>query len=290
MSTFPRVTVLGAGVLGAQIGFQASLHGKDVTLWDITDDALTVARRRADAIVPDYVREVRDADRDAATAAVARLRWTSDLGDALAGADLVVEAVPERLDVKRDVWGRVGQLADPSTVFTTNSSTLLPSAIADVTGRPERFLALHFANHVWVNDTAEVMGHDGTDPGVRAQVLAFAAEIGMTPIEVLKEQPGYVLNSLLVPLLGAASVLLVRGVATAETIDTTWRRATGAPAGPFQIFDTVGLRTAAAVAAAGDEESQAFAAMLQRDYLEKGRFGRESGEGFYRYDAEGRQL
>jgi len=290
MSTFPRVTVLGAGVLGAQIAFQASLHGKEVTLWDISDDALAVARRRADAVVPDYVREVPDGDRDAALAAVARLRWSSDLGEALAGADLVIEAVPERLDVKRDVWGRVGQLADPATVFTTNSSTLLPSAIADVTGRPERFLALHFANHVWVNDTAEVMGHDGTDPDVRAQVLAFAAGIGMTPIEVLKEQPGYVLNSLLVPLLGAASVLLVRGVATVETIDTTWRRATGAPAGPFQIFDTVGLRTAAAVASAGDEESQAFAAMLQRDYLEKGRFGRESGEGFYRYDAEGRQL
>lgn len=290
MSTFPRVTVLGAGVLGSQIGFQAALHGKEVTLWDISDEALDVARGRAEAIVPDYVREVPSGDEQAARAAVAGLRWTSDLADAVAGADLVIEAVPERLDVKRDVWSRVGAVADEATVFATNSSTLLPSAIADATGRPDRFLALHFANHVWVNNTGEVMGHDATDPEVRRQVLAFAEEIGMVPIDVLKEQPGYVLNALLVPLLGAASGLLVRGVATAETIDLTWRTATGAPAGPFQIFDTVGLRTAAAVSAAGDEESRAFAEMLQRDFIAHGKVGRESGEGFYRYDEHGRQL
>jgi 3-hydroxybutyryl-CoA dehydrogenase len=167
-------------------------------------------------------------------------------------------------------------------VFATNSSSLLPSAIAAATGRPDRFLALHFANGIWRQNTAEIMGTPETDPAVADRVEAFAVAIGMVPIRLHKEQPGYVLNSLLIPLMSAAADLLVKGVATPETIDTTWRIGTGSPLGPFQIYDVVGLRTAYAIASA-NSRSGAWAAYLKEHYLDKGLLGRESGEGFYRY-------
>lgn len=284
MTTFSAVTVLGAGVLGSQIAFQTATHGVPVTLYDINDDAVAAGRQRLNAIVEQYVADVGEDQRAAATDAAAGIVFATDLAAAVAHAGLVIEAVPERVDLKREVYQQLAAVAPEETVFATNSSTLLPSAIADATGRPDRFLALHFANHVWRQNTAEVMGTEQTDPALYERVAAFAEEIGMVPIRVRKEQPGYVLNSLLVPLLDAASQLVARGVADPETVDTTWRIGTGAPVGPFQIFDIVGLRTAHAIASASpDEGAQAWAAYLQSEYLDKGKYGVESGEGFYRY-------
>ncbi|RIX27524.1 3-hydroxyacyl-CoA dehydrogenase [Amnibacterium setariae] len=279
-SPFPRVTVLGLGVLGAQIALQTAAHGVDVTAYDVDDAALATGRGRLDTFAAEAAGEMPDAE--AYRGAPERIRLVSDLAEAVREADLVIEAVPERLELKRDVWARVGAAAPEATVFATNSSSLLPSAIADATGRPDRFLALHFANHVWVNNTAEVMGTPQTDPAVADRVQAFAEAIGMIAIRLHKEQPGYVLNSLLIPFLGAAAELLVKGVADPATIDLTWRKATGAPAGPFQIYDVVGLRTAYAVASA-DPRSAVWAAHLKEHYLDQGKLGVESGEGFYRY-------
>ena len=285
-SSFRTVTVLGAGVLGAQIAFQTANHGFPVTVYDLDDAALTAAKGRFDAIVGQYTHEVGDPE-GAARRAVDGIRFVTDIAEAVRDADLVIEAVPENLELKRSVYASIAAAAPDTTVFATNSSTLLPSAIADATSRPDRFLALHFANHIWAQNTAEVMGTPRTDPEIVERVVAFAEEIGMVPIGLKKEQPGYVLNSLLVPFLNAASDLLMRGVADPETIDTTWRIATGAPLGPFQIYDVIGLRTpyaiASASAAAGDARAGAFAEYLKREYLDQGRLGRESGEGFYRY-------
>lgn len=200
----------------------------------------------------------------------------------------MIEAAPEILDLKRELYSQLGRLAPPETIFATNSSTLLPSDIAESTGRPDRFLALHFANQIWLRNTAEIMGHASTDPAVYELVVDFARQIGMEPIELKKEQPGYVLNSLLVPLLGAAQGLLVDGVAEPATIDKTWRIATGAPNGPFEILDVIGLTTAYNVAAASDEErSQLVARYLKQHYIDQGKLGRISGEGFYTYDDAG---
>lgn len=284
MTTFSSVTVLGAGVLGSQIAFQTAAHGVPVVLYDISEDAVAVGRRRLAAIVEQYLGDLGEDHRATADAAVARITFETDLAAAVAQAGLVIEAVPEQVDLKRDVYRRLAEVAPADTVFATNSSTLLPSAIADATGRPDRFLALHFANHVWRQNTAEVMGTEQTDPAVYERVATFAEEIGMVPIRLHKEQPGYVLNSLLVPLLDAASKLVLHGVADPETVDTTWRVGTGAPVGPFQIFDVVGLRTAYAIASASPEaDSRAWAEHLKTHYLDQGKFGVESGEGFYRY-------
>jgi 3-hydroxyacyl-CoA dehydrogenase len=284
MTTFSHVTVVGAGVLGAQIAFQIAAHGVAVRAWDVDDDAVTAAEARLRSIVEQYVADLGDEHRQAAEEAVAGIAFTTDLAEAVADADLVVEAVPETLELKQGVYAQLAAAAPEHTVFATNSSTLLPSQLADATGRPEKFLALHFANHIWRQNTAEIMGSPRTDPAVFDQVVAFAGEIGMVPIPVRKEQPGYVLNSLLVPFLAAASELVLRGVADPETIDATWRIGTGAPMGPFQILDVVGLRTAYAISAASDEEgARLWADHLKTNYLDQGKLGVESGEGFYTY-------
>jgi 3-hydroxyacyl-CoA dehydrogenase len=281
MASFTAVTVLGAGVLGAQIAFQTANHGIAVSVYDVSDAAIVAARARLDAIVEQFVADAGEEHRADAVAAVQGIRLSTSLAEAVADAGLVIEAVPE---LKRSVYAQLAAVAPEGTVFATNSSTLLPSQLADATGRPDRFLALHFANHIWRQNTAEIMGTPQTDPAVYERVVQFAREIGMVPIELHREQPGYVLNSLLVPLLNAAAGLLLKGVAEPETIDTTWRIATGAPLGPFQIYDVVGLRTAYAIASANpDAGSGAFARYLKENYLDQGKLGLESGEGFYRY-------
>ena len=280
-----NVTVLGTGVLGSQIAYQVAFSGFPVVAYDISEAALAAGRERFDALALRYAKEVAGAAGGAAQEARSRLSLSTDLAEAVADADLVIEAAPEQLALKRELYGDLGRVAPEKTIFASNSSTLLPSAMAAFTGRPRRFLALHFANQIWRHNVAEVMGHPDTDPEVFAELVAFAEAIGMVPIPVHKEQPGYVLNSLLVPLLNAALLLLVEGVAEPELVDKTWTIGTGAPAGPFAILDTIGLRTPYHIAAAsGDPRFEKVAAYLKEHYLDQGKFGREAGEGFYRYD------
>jgi len=281
-----QVTVLGTGVLGSQIIFQTAYSGKDVVAYDISDEIIAKLPARWEQLKPLYLRDLPDATPEKLDAAVSRIRATSDLADAVADADIVIEAVPERLDIKRDTWQKVSAAAPEKTVFATNSSTLLPSDIVTAVDRPSKFLALHFANEIWRNNTGEVMAQDQTDPEVFEQVAVFAEEIGMVAIRVKKEQPGYVLNSLLVPLLDAASDLWVRGVADIETIDLTWRKATGAPLGPFQIFDVVGMMTPYNLNKdSANPVKREFAERIKAEYIDRGRLGVASGRGFYEYGA-----
>ncbi|WJY97533.1 3-hydroxybutyryl-CoA dehydrogenase [Corynebacterium fournieri] len=167
---------------------------------------------------------------------------------------------------------RVGQYAPEDAVLATNTSTLMPSKFADVTGAPERFLVLHFANHIWIQNTAEIMPHEGANPRY-------------------VEQLGYVLNTLLVPLLSAGMYLLHHDIADPVDIDRDWRNSTGSPRGPIEIMDLVGVRTLVAVI-----ESNANAPEWQKDFVEKtlkpmiadGRTGLEAGRGFFTYDANGK--
>jgi len=284
---FKHITVAGSGVLGSQIAYQTAFKGFQVSVYDINDQALDHAKKRIAELKPHYRQDL-GATQEETDQALDRISFYSDLAQAVAEADLVIEAVPEVVSIKTEFYAKLGQVAPAKTVFATNSSTLLPSQFADATGRPERFLALHFANEIWKNNTAEVMKHPGTDMQVFQDVLDFAKAIGMVALPLYKEQPGYILNSLLVPLLEAAQRLLVREVADVETIDKTWMVATGAPLGPFAILDVVGITTAynigqAKADATGDEEFVRVANLLKTEYIDKGKLGRATGEGFYKY-------
>lgn len=280
-----NLTVLGAGVLGSQIAFQAAYQGKNVVAYDINDEVLANLAARWEYLKPLYLRDLPEATPEKLDAAVKRIHTSSDLAGALKDAEIVIEAVPEVLEIKRDTWSKAGGVAPASTVFATNSSTLLPSDIADATGRPEKFLALHFANEVWRQNTGEIMGHASTAPQYLDAVATFAEEIGMVPVRLKKEQPGYILNSLLVPFMTAAAKLYVREVADIADIDATWRRATGSPFGPFEIYDIIGMETPYNLNShSEDPELREFAEVLKRDFIDKGRLGRATGKGFYDYD------
>ncbi|MDR2986863.1 MAG: 3-hydroxyacyl-CoA dehydrogenase [Nocardiopsaceae bacterium] len=288
MTGIRKVTVLGTGVLGSQIAFQTAYSGFEVFAYDISDEIIAQARQRFDGLARTYEEEVPGAADGKAAAALTRITCTADLAEAVRDTDLVIEAVPEVLSVKQETYEKLSRLAPPEAVFATNSSTLLPSAMKDFTGRPDRFLALHFANKVWQFNTAEVMGTDDTDPAVFQRITDFAAEIGMVPIPIHKEKAGYVLNSLLVPFLNAAAGLAAGGYADPHDVDKVWRVATGAPMGPFQIYDVIGLTTPYNILSHGDEQAQQLAEWLKKNYIDKGKLGVASGEGFYTYPATDR--
>ncbi|QYH35510.1 3-hydroxyacyl-CoA dehydrogenase [Salinibacterium sp. M195] len=284
MTDIHQVTVLGTGVLGSQIAFQTAFSGFEVVAYDINEDALEKARARFDGLVSTYVADGVDGAADGkAQDALTRVRYSHDLADAVKDADLVIEAIPEILDLKKSTYAELGKLAPEHTIFATNSSTLLPSDIKDSTGRADKFLALHFANQIWKFNTAEVMGTSDTDPAVFDAVVEFASEIGMVPIPIHKEKAGYVLNSLLVPFLNAAAELAADGYAEPADVDNTWRIATGAPMGPFQIFDVIGLTTPYNIMSNGDENTKRFAEWMKAEYIDKGYLGVASGRGFYTY-------
>lgn len=284
---YKNITVAGSGVLGSQIAFQTAFKGFDVTVYDINDEALESSKERITKLKKNYRTDL-DVAEEEVDAAFNRMSFTTDLAQAVAEADLVIEAIPEVVKIKTDFYNELGKVAPEKTVFATNSSTLLPSQFADATGRPEKFLALHFANTIWINNTAEVMKHAGTDMKVFDDVIEFAKAIGMVALPLHKEQPGYILNSLLVPLLEAAELLLVKEVADVQTVDKTWMIATGAPLGPFAILDVVGINTAhnivqAKAAATGNKDYAKLADLLKNEYIDNGKLGKASGEGFYSY-------
>ncbi|MBQ4901337.1 3-hydroxyacyl-CoA dehydrogenase [Paenibacillus sp. Marseille-P2973] len=284
---YKNITVAGSGVLGSQIAYQTAFKGFNVTVYDINDPALERAKERISDLKSHYRQDL-NATGQEVDEAYNRISFSSDLSKAVSEADLVIEAVPEVVQIKTDFYTNLGKVAPEKTVFATNSSTLLPSQFAEATGRPQKFLALHFANEIWKNNTAEIMKHPGTDMAVFQDVVAFAKAIGMVALPLHKEQPGYILNSLLVPLLEAAQQLLIREVADVETIDKTWMVATGAPQGPFAILDVVGINTAyniglAKAEASGDPEFKKIAEMLKSEYVDKGKLGAAAGEGFYKY-------
>ena len=285
--TNKKIMVAGGGVLGSQIAMQVAYHGYKVALYDINEEAITHAKERVASLREPYKRDIQATD-ELFDEALERLTYTTNMKEAVSDASRVIEAVPEVIKVKVNFYESLRSVAPAQTIFATNTSTLLPSQFAQATGRPEKFLALHFANEIWKNNTAEVMKHEGTDEQVFQRVIAFARSIGMVALPLHKEQPGYILNSLLVPLLDAAEMLYVNEVADPYTIDKTWMIATGAPLGPFAILDVVGLQTAYNIVQMKAAQSKKdvyirLATLLKEQYIDKGKLGRATGEGFYKY-------
>ena len=238
--TFTKITCAGAGTMGSQVAWQMAFQGKDVTVYD----AIAAGLERGKAFHEQYAAHfvaARGATRQQIDETFARLTYTTDLAAAVHDADLISESVPESTTIKETFWREASRHAPDRTVFTTNTSTLAPSALVGFVDRPERFLALHFAIGVWDANIGEVMGHPGTDPALFDRVLTFAEEIGLVPIPIRIEQPGYIINSLLVPWCTAALDLLTRGVSDAHSIDRTWMITLQTGIGPCGMMDRMGL-------------------------------------------------
>ena len=307
-----NVTVAGGGVLGSQIALQCAYCGFNVKVWLRSEGSIERAAAKLDRFAGIYAgtlaatkenpaARARGLSDEGATAeeldaliakaaeARASLQLTCDFDEAFGDADLVIEAVAEDPAQKVAFYEELQKHLPEKTVIVTNSSTLLPSQFAESTGRPEKFLALHFANDIYRNNTGEVMGHAGTEQEYYDLVVKFAEDIRMVPLCLKKEQPGYILNSMLVPFLSAAEALYANDVADPETIDKTWMLATGAPAGPFRILDVVGLVTAYNIVimnplAADPTTTQGKIAAKLKEYIDAGKTGINAGEGFYKYN------
>jgi len=281
-----NVTVAGTGVLGSQIAFQTAFKGFKVSSYDINDEALEKAKERFNVLKERY-QEDNYGTKEEVDAVYERISLHTDLAKAVKDADLVIEAVPEVLDIKKDFYKKLSEVARNETIFASNSSTMVPSQLVDFTGRPEKYLHLHFANEIWKLNIAEVMRHEETSPEVFEEVIEFAKAIGMVPIPLHKEQPGYVLNTLLVPHIKASIQLVVDGVADPKMVDKTWMISTGAPMGPFAFLDIIGPNTPynlyKGLGEAGDELSGRVAKWIKSEYLDKGRMGTANGKGVYEY-------
>lgn len=280
---FQNITIAGTGVLGSQIAYQTALNGFEVTAYDLDVDA---AKQRVLALKDSYKRDLDLTDEDF-QAGLNNLTFTTNLEEAVQDADYVIEALPEELSIKADFYKQLSKLATAKAIFASNSSTMVPSQLVKYVDRPQKFLNMHFANMIWKCNVAEIMGTDQTDPAVYQAVVDFARAIKMVPIEIHKEQPGYVLNSLLIPFVVSAMSLWVKGVADPETVDKDWMISTGAPVGPFIMLDDVGLRTVWNIVnelyATQHKELFKQIADKLKEKIDAGQEGLESGEGFYKY-------
>lgn len=311
--SFKKIVVAGGGVLGSQIAYQSAYKGLDVTIWLRSPESIGRTQPKLDRLHLIYadtlskmntpegqspfvwcngLSERKSFNYEAAAAANEKaphkIVLELDMAKAFEDADLVIEALAEDPQSKIEFYQKAAPLLPEKTVIATNSSTLLPSMFASYTGRPEKYLAMHFANNIWRGNTAEIMGHAGTGQKYYDEVVEFAKEIGMVPLLLKKEQPGYILNTLLVPLLNSGLYLWATGVSDPATIDLTWRLATGAPYGPFQILDTVGVTTAYNIVAmrpdAKDPASvSGIIASKLKQMIDEGKLGVNAGEGFYKY-------
>ena len=311
-----NIVVAGGGVLGSQIAFQAAYCGFDVTLWLRSEGSITRTQPKLDHLREVYretidlmttpegqtpanwargIAEFEEFDRNAclerAEKAYHGIKIELDMGKAVQDADLVIESMAENVEDKIAFYKKLAPLLPEKTVLVTNSSTLLPSKFAKYTGRPDKFLSLHFANSIWKNNMTEVMAQGKTDPKYFDQIMEFAKQIRMIPLPVRKEKSGYLLNSMLVPLLFSGMALYVNGISDPESIDRAWTLGTGAPKGPFHILDTVGLTTAYNIVQMyvkipsflAPYNFKGMEKMLKK-FIDEGKLGMASGEGFFRYD------
>lgn len=278
-----NITIAGAGVLGSQIAFQSQFFGFNVTIYGVSEESLNRSKKRLQ-VYPDIYKNFYH-DENRANKVIGEIKFSSDLADAVSDADLVIESLPENVQIKKDFYLELSKLAPAKTIFASNSSTFIPSQFVDNVDRPEKFLALHFANQIWVNNNAEIMGHANTDKQYINELVQFAKDIRMVPFVVNKEQHGYILNSLLVPFLSAGQTLWANGVSDPHTIDKAWMIATKSPMGPFAMLDVVGLNTPynLAISKSGDDAIQAKIASMLKEMIDDGKTGLSSGSGFYEY-------
>jgi 3-hydroxybutyryl-CoA dehydrogenase len=277
------IAVLGAGTMGhgiAQVAAQAGCHA---VLYDV--DAAAAARAIAKVRENlDKGVELGKVDVAVRDAAVARLRPARDLGDACGEADCVIEAVPERIDLKTELFREVDRLAPARALLATNTSSLSVASIAAAVADPSRVVGMHFFNPVHLMKLCEIVRHDGADASAVAAAVALAERFGKTAITV-HDSPGFA-SSRLGLVLGLEAMRMVeQGVASAADIDTAMKLGYGHPMGPLELTDLVGLDVRLGIAdyLAG-ELGPAFAppAILRR-MVDAGRLGKKAGEGFYRW-------
>jgi len=286
-----NVAVIGSGTMGNGIAHVFAQHGFAVALIDINQPALD---RALGTITKNLDRQVAKAtlSEDDKAATLGRLRTFTSLAEGVAGAELVVEAATENVDLKLQIFRDLDQHAPAGAILASNTSSISITKIAAVTKRPTQVIGMHFMNPVPVMKLVEVIRGYATSDEVTQRVMELSRQLGKTPTEV-NDYPGFVANRILMPMINEAIISLFEGVAGVEEIDTVMKLGMAHPMGPLQLADFIGLDVCLAILRVLHEglgNPKYAPCPLLVNMVMAGRLGVKSGEGFYQYTAGSKDL
>ncbi len=299
-----NVTVAGAGTMGAQIALQCARSGLNVVVYDIEPKQLqaapflmqylwdSISKHSMNDKQPKQISKKGEEGISKNShlefdEIKSRIRMTKDLAEAAKDCDLLSESIPENPTLKGQFFAEFNKLCPAHTIFTTNTSTLLPSMFAAESGRPERLLALHFHMPLLTPALVDVMPHQNTDPQTTKVVAEFAEIIGQVALIPNKENNGYIFNHMLTAVLDAALDLVINDIASIEQVDRSWMGIMQMPQGPFAMMDHIGLGTVYAIsnywAEVENSDARRKRVAFIKTYLDQGHAGIKTGKGFYSY-------
>ncbi|MEW6423271.1 MAG: 3-hydroxyacyl-CoA dehydrogenase family protein [Bacillota bacterium] len=286
--TYPgikNICVVGAGNMGHQIALCAALAGYRVKCTDIDPGVLQKAEQFADKYLPERVAKGKLGE-EAARQARANLSFTTSLEEAAGDADFVIEAILEKLDLKRRLFAQLDKIAPPHAILVTNSSFIVSSKIADVTGRPEKVCNMHFFNPALVMKLVEVVKGPHVSDETAQTVMEVSKSMGKTPVLLKKEIYGFLVNRIVAAINHEALYLYDMGIASYEDIDTAVVHALGHPMGPFRLMDLTGIDLSYYIGMeryreTGDPAHKPSPVIVEK-FIKK-EWGRKTGKGFYDY-------
>ncbi len=279
-----RPFVLGTGIMGAGIGQLCAQKGYDVDIVDISNEILDKARAKVQKGMERRIEKGKITQKDM-DSVLSRMHWSTDIEKA-ANSDFVFEAVLENMDLKKEIFGKFAAICSPETILATNTTALSISQIASAATHPERVIGMHFFNPAVIMKLVEIIRGDETSDATVKKATAFAEKLGKVPIATFKEAPAGIVSRVLAGLLNEAAVVYADGIASPQNIDDAMKLGAGLPMGPLALIDMIGLdihlaKMETLYAKLKDERYRP--PEIIKDMVARGKLGKKTGEGFYKY-------